>query len=36
MKELSLPEGTTLSYGGDLESDAETLPQIIGALAIAI
>ena len=36
MEQINLPAGVTLSYGGDLESDAEQLPQITGGLAIAV
>ena len=31
-----LPKGTSMSYGGAYESDAETLPQILGGLWMAI
>jgi multidrug efflux pump subunit AcrB/outer membrane protein TolC len=31
-----LPKGTSLSYGGAYESDAEALPQIIGGLMLSI
>ena len=36
LENISLPKGVTLSMGGQKESDQETLPQIIGALLIAI
>ena len=36
LENVSLPKGVTLSMGGQKESDQETLPQIIGALLIAI
>jgi len=36
MEHIKLPAGVTLNYGGDLESDEETLPQLMGGLAIAV
>ncbi|HAD00905.1 MAG TPA: AcrB/AcrD/AcrF family protein, partial [Porphyromonadaceae bacterium] len=36
LAQLDLPEGVTLTYGGELETDAESLPQIIGGLSIAV
>nr|WP_321377775.1 efflux RND transporter permease subunit [uncultured Bacteroides sp.] len=36
LESISLPKGVTLSMGGQKESDGETLPQIIGALLIAV
>jgi len=36
LENISLPKGVTLSMGGQKESDGEALPQIIGALLIAI
>jgi Cation/multidrug efflux pump len=36
LENVSLPKGVTLSMGGQKESDGEALPQIIGALLIAI
>ena len=36
LENISLPKGVTLSMGGQKESDQEALPQIIGALLIAI
>jgi len=35
-KEVDLPEGVSISYGGELESTDEVLPQIMAALALAI
>ncbi len=36
LENISLPKGVTLSMGGQKESDGEALPQIIGALLIAV
>ncbi len=36
IKNITLPKGVTLTYGGAEESDNETLPKIIGALLIAV
>jgi multidrug efflux pump subunit AcrB len=36
LQNISLPKGVTLTMGGQKESDEETLPQIIGALIVAI
>ena len=35
LKEIPLPEGVTLNYGGDLEQDTENQPPIMAALSIA-
>lgn len=36
LKNLSLPEGISLSYGGDVENTDENMPTLVGALAIAV
>lgn len=36
LKDLSLPEGVTISYGGQYEGDGEQTPNIVGALIISI
>lgn len=36
IKALNIPDGVTISYGGELEDTDEVLPQITGALALAI
>lgn len=36
LKTLKLPKGVELSYGGQDESDSETIPQIVGGLLISV
>lgn len=36
LEKISMPQGVTLSMGGQKESDEEALPQIIGGLLIAV
>lgn len=36
LDELPLPEGVSIEYGGDYENTFEILPQIVGALLIAV
>lgn len=36
IKALDIPDGITVSYGGELEDTDEVLPQITGALALAV
>lgn len=36
MKSVKLPAGVSLSYGGEVESNEENMPTLVGALAIAI
>lgn len=33
---LSLPQGVSLSYGGEVESNEENMPKLVGALLIAV
>ncbi len=36
IESIKLPEGVTISYGGEMENSSETIPQIMAALCIAI
>lgn len=36
LKKFDLPEGISLSYGGEVESNDENMPTLVGALVIAI
>lgn len=36
LKKATLPNGVTLSYGGEVESNEENMPTLVGALLIAV